>query len=245
MSRTVSANRSRTARPSATTRAFVAGSMRGGSSTSSAASPAGTIRRSAHHLLRPRAPRAPSEASDGCRRSRRSTSRRSDRRCAPLSRPCGRCRRPRGCNAHPLWRALQIGDEHLGRQPLAFGQGRAEDGRQDDAIGLRQRPREVRLEDPPARRRGSRLEDRPDAAVRVGRAHAFERFTDRGRMVRKVVVDRDTGGGAAVLQPPADAPELRGALPPSCRCSVRRPRRPRWPRARCGRCRRRAAAART
>ena len=141
---------------------------------------------------------------------------------------------------------LQIGDELLGRQPLGVGQRRAEHRRQDHVIGRRQRPREVGLEDAPAGRRGARLEDRPDPAVRdtpSARRPASRRSRSGGaRSRRRPRRPRRCRAARSRRRTPLNAAQRR---PPSCRCSARPPRRRRSPRARCARCRRRAAAARS
>ena len=105
--------------------------------------------------------------------------------------------------------SVEIGDDLLGRQPLILRQRRAKDGRQQDAIGGREGAGEIGLEDPPARRRRTRLENRPDATAGIRGAHACERLRDRRRMMREVVVDRHARGRPAPLHAPPDALEPR------------------------------------
>ena len=100
---------------------------------------------------------------------------------------------------------LQVGDQLLGRQPLVLRQARAEHRRKHHGVGRGQRAGEVRLEDAAARRRRSRLEDRPDPSVRKRGPHARQRLRDRGRVVGEVVVDRHARGRAAQLHPAAHA----------------------------------------
>ena len=59
---------------------------------------------------------------------------------------------------------------------------------------------------------------RPPRSRRSGYAdaHAGQRFGDRRRMVREIVVDRDAAGGAAHLQPPLHAAKRAQRLARSC-----------------------------
>ena len=85
----------------------------------------------------------------------------------------------------------QIGDERLRRQPAIFRDLAAEHRRDDHLVRALERLDEVALEHLQARRRGARLEDRPDAPGRVREAQRGDGFGDGGRMVREVVVDLD------------------------------------------------------
>ena len=102
--------------------------------------------------------------------------------------------------------------------------------------------REIVLKHAPARRRRSRLEDRPHArSGRMTTAHGPQRLEDRGRMVREVVVDRDAAGRAAQFQPAAHAAEIRQS---AAHLFGRQPdgaTRPRSPPGRSSRCARRTA----
>ena len=84
-------------------------------------------------------------------------------------------------------------------------------GGEDDLVGagLVERPREVVLKHPAARRRRSRLEDRPDAAIGIRPAHGPQRLENRRRMVREVVEHRDAARLAAQLEPAPHALERR------------------------------------
>ena len=89
--------------------------------------------------------------------------------------------------------------------------------------------------------RGSKIAQIRRSGIRG--TYALQRFRNRRRVMREIVVDRDTGGRPAMLQPPADAFEARS---PSAIVSVLGQRRhqPRAQPARCERCRRPAAAPR-
>ena len=163
-----------------------------------------------------------------------------------LARRSRRCRRPAGCSGRRLPAACRSVDQLLGRQPLSSGSVERNTAGRITRSALRQRAARnpswnMRRHD--VAERGSKIAQIRRSGIR--RADAGERFGNRGRMMREVVVDRDAARRAAQLHPAADALEPARARPPSCRCSARRPRRRRSPRARCARCRRRAAAART
>src|SRR5438093_8541324 len=71
---------------------------------------------------------------------------------------------------------IQGADETGHRQPLRFRQRRSEHRRDQDLVGARERARELVLKYSPARRSRSRLEYRPDARLRVRRAKTGQRF---------------------------------------------------------------------
>ena len=151
-----------------------------------------------------RAPRAPQQLLVNVVEARRSTSPRPDRRRALSRRPCGRCRRSRdvaGVDARPPEgpsRAASVDSRS------ASGSVDRNTGRQDHPVGLRERAREIVLEDAAARRGGARLEDRPDAAVRVrrrARRPAFRRPPSDGARNRRSTVTPPRC--AAMLEPAA------------------------------------------
>ena len=91
-------------------------------------------------------------------------------------------------------RLVEIANQLRHRQPLRFRQRRSEH-RRDEHFGRRaERAGKVVLEDAAARRRRTRLEHRPDACGGIRGAQAGQRFGDRRRMVRKVIVDRHAVG---------------------------------------------------
>ena len=122
----------------------------------------------------------------------------------------------------PQSAVVEVANQLRHRQPLGLRQRRAEHRGDDDAVGRGERPGEVVLKDPAAGRCRARLEHRPHARVRMGRAQACQRFGHRRRMVREIVVDRDPIGDADDFQAPLDARkrsqaarDLLGATPTS------------------------------
>ncbi len=131
--------------------------------------------------------------------------------------------------------AAQIAHELRFRQALIRRQRRANTDAITTSSAAREGARKVVLKHAPARRRGARLEDGPDATARLGRAHRGERFGDRGGMMREVVVDGDVTLGADELEPALHAEKIARALRAACRGRRRTPHRPLSRRAHCAR----------
>ena len=93
------------------------------------------------------------------------------------------------------------------RQPFGSGSVERNTGASSTRSARGEGAREVVLKDTAARRSGARLEDGPDARVRIASAQAGERLGDRGRMMREVVVDRDAAGDADDFEASFDAGE--------------------------------------
>ena len=114
--------------------------------------------------------------------------------------------------ARALLSRAQVVDELLGGQPFRFGKGRSKDRRDDHFVGRAERSGEVILEHAPARRGGARLEDRPDAAIRVTCPQRRQCFVYRRRMVREIVQHRHARRAAHHLEPPLDPLEYAEAV---------------------------------
>ena len=110
--------------------------------------------------------------------------------------------------ARALPGACEIDDELLGGEPLAFGEIRAEHGRDHHLVCRAERPREILLKHAPARGRRARFEHRPDAAIGIGGAQARQRFRNGRRMMREVVVHFHAARLAEQLEPALHAFEL-------------------------------------
>ena len=142
--------------------------------------------------------------------------------------------------------AREVADTNSGRDSRSgLGQRRPEHRRDQHFVRRRQKcAREIVLKHAAARRSRTRLEHRPDPRVRIGGAQAGQRFGDRRRVVREIVVDGHAAGDADDLEPPLHAGETTAALRRSARRSCRRRPRRRSPPARSARCARRPAAPR-
>src|SRR5687767_3140229 len=86
----------------------------------------------------------------------------------------------RGSVSGALSPALEIVHELLWRKPLSLGEARAKHRRDNHLVGGTKCAREILLEDAPARGRGTRLEYRPDATVRISGAETRQGFGDGG-----------------------------------------------------------------
>ena len=111
-----------------------------------------------------------------------------------------------------LPRSFKIPDEPRNRQAFSVGERRSEHRGEDDLVRGGEGVREVVLEDTPARRGRSRLEDRPDASLGLSGAKPAQRFRYRGRMMGEVVVHRDAAGAADDLETALDARERAQAF---------------------------------
>ena len=95
---------------------------------------------------------------------------------------------------------LEIPHELIGRQTLRLGQRRAEHAGNHHLVGSAEGPREIGLEDTPARRRRAWFEHRHEAPVCILEPQCGKRFAHRGRMMGKVINHGDAVNFAANLE---------------------------------------------
>ncbi len=87
---------------------------------------------------------------------------------------------------------LNVGDHAIQVETLRFrNRLRLEDGRDDYLIGKRQAAGQSILQHVAAHGVGARLEYHPQARLRITRPQGVNRLLDGGRMMRKIVDDRD------------------------------------------------------
>ena len=137
-----------------------------------------------------------------------------------------RCRRRSGCAARGARAAADVAHELVHRQPLVVRQRARKTAARIDFVGagLDERAREVVLEHAPARRRRPRLEDRPDAAIRIRPAHAraasrespSDDARSRRRPTRRARCPAVRGGGARRGIAPGPRCIVSGVSPAAC-----------------------------
>ena len=101
----------------------------------------------------------------------------------------------------------QIGDESIRIQTLRFRQRGPEHRCDNDFVGGAERGGKCFLKDAPAGRGGTRLEDRPDPAIRIAAPQRGQRLEHSRRVVGEVIQDGDAASDADHLQPPLDSLE--------------------------------------